>query len=66
MRANLLAAQPVAEDDLTTLAYQRGQQVMDALVRDGGVKAERIFVRQGEIAKAGEGARAKLILDARF
>lgn len=65
LRARLLAAQPVSEEELGALAYARGQQVMDALVRDGGVAAERVFVRRGEIAQEGEGARAKLILDAR-
>lgn len=65
MRTRLLAAQPVSEEELVTLAYARGSRVMDALVQDGGVEAERIFVRRGEIAKAGEGPRAKLILDAR-
>lgn len=65
LRARLLAAQPVPEEELVALAYARGQQVMDVLVRDGGVAAERVFVRRGEIAPAGEGTQAKLILDAR-
>jgi hypothetical protein len=65
LHARLLAAQPVSDEELVALAYARGQQVMDALVRDGGVEAERIFVRRGEIARADEGTRAKLILDAR-
>lgn len=65
LHLRLLKAQPVAEEELVALAYARGQQVMDALVRDGGVEAERVFVRRGEIAQAEEGTRAKLILDAR-
>ncbi|MBK8163281.1 MAG: DUF748 domain-containing protein [Gammaproteobacteria bacterium] len=65
LRARLLAAQPVAEEELAALAYTRGQQVMDLLVQEGGIAAERIFVRRGELATEGEGTRAKLILDAR-
>jgi hypothetical protein len=65
LRNRLLAAQPVSGDELIALAYARGQQVMDALVRDGGVEADRVFVRRGEIAQSEEGTRAKLILDAR-
>ena len=65
LRNRLLAAQPVSDEELTALAYARGQQVMDVLVRDGGVEADRVFVRRGEIAQSEEGTRAKLILDAR-
>jgi hypothetical protein len=65
LRARLLAAQPVHEEELAALAYARGQRVMDVLVRDGGIAAERVFVRRGEIAEGGEGTRAKLILNAR-
>ncbi|MBK9130651.1 MAG: DUF748 domain-containing protein [Gammaproteobacteria bacterium] len=61
----LLAAQPVTDEELAALAYARGEQVMGLLVQDGGVEAERVFVRRGEIARDGEGTRAKLILDAR-
>lgn len=61
----LLAAQPVTDEELSALAYVRGEQVMGLLVQDGGVEAERVFVRRGEIARAGEGTKAKLILDAR-
>jgi hypothetical protein len=65
MQIRLRAAQQVTDEELRGLALTRGQQVMDTLVRDGGVEAERIFVRSGEIANAGEGSRARLILDAR-
>ncbi len=66
LRARLLAAQPVDDEELVALAFARGQQVMDELVRSGGVEAERVFVRRGEIAGAGgEGLRAQLKLDTR-
>lgn len=61
----LLAAQPVTEEELIALAYTRGEQVMKLLVQEGGVEAERVFVRRGEIAKAGEGTRARLFLGTR-
>ncbi len=61
----LLAAQPVTGEELIALAYTRGEQVMKLLVQDGGVEAERVFVRRGELAEAGEGTRARLFLDAR-
>ncbi len=65
MHQRLLAGQVVTDEELITLAYARGEQVMDSLVRNGGVEAERIFVRRGEIGRTGEGTRAQLILDAR-
>lgn len=64
LRARLLAAQPVTQEELLEIAFARGRQVMTVLVVDGGVDAERIFVRRGELT-AKEGTRAKLILDAR-
>lgn len=65
MGRRLLAAQVVDDEELVALALARGQQVMEVLVRDGAVEAGRIFVRRGEIAKAGEGLRTRLILEAR-
>ena len=43
---------------------RRGRHVMDVSVQDGGVEAERIFVRRREIATTAAGTRANLILDA--
>jgi hypothetical protein len=69
MRSRAIAAQPLDDEELVQLAYDRGRQVMDVLVRDGSVVADRIFVRRGEItgagSAAGEGTRARLILGAR-
>ncbi len=65
LSGRLRAAQPVTDEELAALAYARGEQVMNLLINDGGVEAERVFVRRGEIARAGEGAKAKLILDTR-
>lgn len=65
MRARAVAAQTVSDEELIQLAYDRGRQVMDVLVRDGKVAADRIFVRRGAIAGADEGPRARLILGAR-
>ncbi len=65
LRTRAIAAQEVSDEELIQLAYDRGRQVMDVLVRDGNVAAERIFVRRGEIARADEGTRARLILGAR-
>ncbi len=64
MREELLAAQTVREDDLRKLALERAQAAMDVLVESGGVNAERIFVRGGEIAGPAEGLRAQMILGA--
>lgn len=64
LQARLLKAQPVSEEELIVLAYARSEQVMSLLVQDGGVEAQRVFARRGEISRDGEGAKAKLILDA--
>lgn len=65
LRTRLLEAQQVDDEELVLLAYNRGQQVMDTLVADGGVESDRVFVRRGEIARPGEGTLARLILEAR-
>jgi hypothetical protein len=64
MQARLLAAQPLSEDELRALAFDRGRAVMAALV-DAGGPADRIFVRNGRIGGDEDGTRARLILGAR-
>lgn len=64
LQSRLLAVQPLSEEELRDLAFERGRTVMSALVEAGG-PADRIFVRSGRIGGDDEGARARLILGAR-
>ena len=56
MKKLILANTAITNTDLQTLAQDRAAKVMDYLVKNGGIPAERIFLKKDDIGKAPEKA----------